>query len=156
MVKTDKEKNEKVRKALGLPDPNSYGNVHEGENTNNDSNTGKPILAEDYKDDERNKSSQTELGPIKDSGPIEAIKTRTTGPHPPESVGGSMELAMMEICPHCEETLRLYYTHDVLSHEKIMRCKNCGTILVQSANGWVEKTTAINERKVGQKFPQET
>lgn len=155
---SEDEKNKKVRKVLGLDDPpkDDYANVHEGENTNNDSNTGKPILEEDYKDDEKNKAAQKELGPIKDSGPVEAVITRTTGHHPPASEGGSMELAMMEICPHCEDTLRLYYTRDVLSGEKIMRCKNCGTILVQSANGWVEKTTAVNERKVGQKFPQET
>jgi hypothetical protein len=102
-------------------------------------NTGKPILVEDYKYDEKNKAAQTPLS-IKDSGPEEFIQTRTTGPHPPPSVSGSIELSMIEICPRCQETLQLYYTKDVLTHEKVMRCKNCFTILVQSSNGWVEKT----------------
>jgi len=99
-------------------------------------NTGRAKLEEDYKDDERNKASQTPLT-INDSGPSERKQTYTAGPHPPESVAGSIELAMMEICPVCEETLHLYKTKDVQGR-LTFRCKNCFVKLKKSPNGWIE------------------
>lgn len=103
----------------------------------NRQNTGRATLAEDYKDDERNKAAQTPLS-IKDSGPTEFNQTQTlpkAGNIPAPLA--ETELAMIEVCPICQETLRLYSTRDILSNKKIYRCKNCGVQLVKSSMGWV-------------------
>ena len=103
----------------------------------NRQNTGKVTLAEDYKDDERNKAAQTPLS-IKDSGPTEFNQTQTlpkTGNIPAPLA--QTELAMIEVCPVCQETLQLYKTQDIITKAKIFRCKNCGAILVKSSMGWI-------------------
>jgi predicted RNA-binding Zn-ribbon protein involved in translation (DUF1610 family) len=95
-----------------------------------------------YKDDKQHKSAVPPYT-IDESGPLEMKNTAPTGPTPVQG----MELAMMEMCPHCEETLHLYSTKDIVTKEKIYRCKNCGTELVNSAIGWVEKETVFNARR---------
>lgn len=103
----------------------------------NRQNTGKVTLAEDYKDDESHKAAQTPFS-IKDSGPTEFNQTQTlpkAGSLPAPLA--QTELAMIEVCPVCQETLQLYSTKDILSKHKVFRCKNCGTILVKSSMGWI-------------------
>jgi hypothetical protein len=100
----------------------------------------KPTLKEDYEYDPELHSAQPAYT-IKDSGPAEAIDTRTlpTGHGKPSgfNVIGNTGIDLYEVCPVCDEVLHLYGVKDIITHEKVYRCRNCHAELVKSNVGWV-------------------
>jgi formate dehydrogenase maturation protein FdhE len=47
----------------------------------------------------------------------------------------------LDLCPVCEANLLggIYSTYDVITGNKIYRCKTCYTELVYTAYGWLKK-----------------
>jgi hypothetical protein len=68
---------------------------------------------------------------ITDQGPVEFVKTKPSGTTPAQT----QELAMIEVCPVCDTTLKLYKTTDF--GRTIFRCANCYVKLKRSQMGWI-------------------
>ena len=116
---------------------NQFYNKEDPEQTKNKDH---PTLEEDYKNDEQMHVTQPPLT-IQDSGPEELKITLTEGAHPIPAT----EIGMYEVCPVCDNVLNLYSNKDIVTKEKVYRCKNCHTELVKSTIGWV---VPINQESI--------
>jgi hypothetical protein len=110
----------------------------------------RPTLKEDTEYDPELHSAQPPFV-IKDSGPTELNNTLTL-PKNGFNVIGNNALDMYEICPKCEEVLHLYSIKDIITHDKIYRCRNCHQELVKSARGWI---IPQDQESVPRKYPSD-
>lgn len=99
-------------------------------------NKDKVELSEDYKDDEQKHKAPQSPMVITDSGPIELNNTRSFPPPNQINIIGNNAVDMYEVCPYCDNMLHIYGRKDVITGDKIYRCKICHGELVKTNRGW--------------------